>query len=259
MNNLENFLLPCPPLANVKIDPKRPGCHVSSTVVMETTPTSSSPQRAPQTVHRVAEVPCHARDALAPTTGANVVTGAGAQSSKPHSTSNGPELLLQPTQTAHTAFPLDPTHPLAIRHTRTENPTASLQPRALPYTKNENTLLEMSWKIQDLPEKGTAAASHRNATKRLLKEMDVWRSEQVDERGVERLGPVGDEDLLSWEAVINGRGVGAGYESMFAICSLPPTHVTHVRLADRRTQEDAGSSASRSRRHTPCTRQRSGS
>jgi peroxin-4 len=71
----------------------------------------------------------------------------------------------------------------------------------------------MSWKIQDLPEKGTAAASHRNATKRLLKEMDVWRAEQVDERGVERLGPVGDEDLLSWEAVINGRGVGGGYES----------------------------------------------
>lgn len=79
----------------------------------------------------------------------------------------------------------------------------------------------MSWKIQDLPEKGTAAASHRNATKRLLKEMDVWRAEQVDERGVERLGPIGDDDLLSWEAVINGRGVGGGYESTSPIHLLP--------------------------------------
>ncbi|KAH7376507.1 ubiquitin-conjugating enzyme [Plectosphaerella cucumerina] len=87
----------------------------------------------------------------------------------------------------------------------------------------------MSWKIQDLPEKGTAAASHRNATKRLLKEMDVWRAEQVDERGVERLGPVGDEDLLSWEAVINGRGVGGGYEKgrwLLAI-QIPQTYPLH--------------------------------
>lgn len=70
----------------------------------------------------------------------------------------------------------------------------------------------MSWKIQDLPEKNSSSSSHRNATKRLLKELDVWRGEQAEERGIERLGPVGDEDLLNWEAVINGRGVGGGYD-----------------------------------------------
>lgn len=76
----------------------------------------------------------------------------------------------------------------------------------------------MSWKIQDLPEKGTTAASHRNASRRLLKELDVWRMEQEEEKGIERLGPVGDEDLLNWEAVINGRGVGGGYDGMSDPC-----------------------------------------
>ncbi|KND95386.1 Ubiquitin-conjugating enzyme E2 pex4 [Tolypocladium ophioglossoides CBS 100239] len=37
--------------------------------------------------------------------------------------------------------------------------------------------------------------------------------EQKDERGIERLGPVGEDNLLEWEAVINGRGVGCGYDS----------------------------------------------
>ncbi|KAK5663479.1 hypothetical protein OQA88_3909 [Cercophora sp. LCS_1] len=54
--------------------------------------------------------------------------------------------------------------------------------------------------------------SSRSATKRLTKELSTWENiESKDEKGVERLGPVGD-DLLSWEAVINGRGVGCGYD-----------------------------------------------
>jgi len=52
--------------------------------------------------------------------------------------------------------------------------------------------------------------------RRLLKELETWTTtESAAEQGIERLGPVGDgEEMLSWEAVINGRGVGCGYESM---------------------------------------------
>ncbi|OAA43176.1 ubiquitin-conjugating enzyme E2 4 [Metarhizium rileyi] len=57
-----------------------------------------------------------------------------------------------------------------------------------------------------------SSASSSSATKRLLKELDTWRKEQRDEQGIERLGPVSDDNLLEWEAVINGRGVGGGYD-----------------------------------------------
>lgn len=54
----------------------------------------------------------------------------------------------------------------------------------------------------------------RSAMRRLLKELETWnKTESADEQGIERLGPVADEELLTWEAVINGRGVGCGYES----------------------------------------------
>ncbi|KAH6650872.1 ubiquitin-conjugating enzyme/RWD-like protein [Chaetomium tenue] len=54
----------------------------------------------------------------------------------------------------------------------------------------------------------------RGAMRRLLKELETWnKTESVDEQGIERLGPVADEELLTWEAVINGRGVGCGYEN----------------------------------------------
>lgn len=59
------------------------------------------------------------------------------------------------------------------------------------------------------------ASSARSATKRLLKELEKWRVEQVEERGIERLGPVGEEDLFVWEAVVNGQGVGCGYDGTF--------------------------------------------
>jgi peroxin-4 len=57
-----------------------------------------------------------------------------------------------------------------------------------------------------------APSASRNASRRLLKELDTWRQEAKEEKAIERLGPVNDEDLLSWEAVINGRGIGGGYD-----------------------------------------------
>ncbi|KID91148.1 ubiquitin-conjugating enzyme E2 4 [Metarhizium guizhouense ARSEF 977] len=65
---------------------------------------------------------------------------------------------------------------------------------------------------------GPGGGSAKTATKRLLKEMDTWRKEQSDEKGIERLGPISDENLLEWESVINGQGVGAGYDGK---ASLP--------------------------------------
>ncbi|KPM44687.1 hypothetical protein AK830_g1860 [Neonectria ditissima] len=58
----------------------------------------------------------------------------------------------------------------------------------------------------------SSSSSSKTATKRLLKELDTWRVEQKNETGVERLGPVDEGDLLQWEAVINGQGVGYGYD-----------------------------------------------
>ncbi|KAK0389596.1 hypothetical protein NLU13_3171 [Sarocladium strictum] len=55
--------------------------------------------------------------------------------------------------------------------------------------------------------------SSRSPAKRLIQELDTWSSEQKEEQGIERLGPVSDEDLFQWEAVINGRDVGCGYDS----------------------------------------------
>ncbi|CEJ95008.1 Putative Ubiquitin-conjugating enzyme E2 pex4 [[Torrubiella] hemipterigena] len=55
--------------------------------------------------------------------------------------------------------------------------------------------------------------SSRSAAKRLVKELSTWNEEQKDERGIERLGPVNDEDLMVWEAVINGREIGHGYDA----------------------------------------------
>ncbi|KEZ44330.1 hypothetical protein SAPIO_CDS3304 [Scedosporium apiospermum] len=57
-----------------------------------------------------------------------------------------------------------------------------------------------------------SGASSRSAAKRLLKELERWAAESKDETGIERLGPPNDEDLLTWEAVINGKGVGGGYD-----------------------------------------------
>lgn len=57
-----------------------------------------------------------------------------------------------------------------------------------------------------------SGSSSRSAARRLIKELDAWRVEARDEKGIERLGPVGEDDLLAWEAVFNGRGISGGYE-----------------------------------------------
>lgn len=59
------------------------------------------------------------------------------------------------------------------------------------------------------------SASARSGAKRLIKEMENWRKEQKDEKGVERLGPVNEDDLFEWEAVVNGKGIGSGYDGEF--------------------------------------------
>ncbi|KAJ9155888.1 Ubiquitin-conjugating enzyme [Coniochaeta hoffmannii] len=73
----------------------------------------------------------------------------------------------------------------------------------------------------------SSSSSSRNATRRLIKELETWHNvESKDERGIERLGPVHEGELLAWEAVINGRGVGAGYDEgrWLLTISLPPTY-----------------------------------
>lgn len=72
-----------------------------------------------------------------------------------------------------------------------------------------------------------AASSSRNATRRLLKEIEQWNNaESKEEKGIERLGPVSDDELLAWEAVINGRGVGGGYDEgrWLLRITIPPTY-----------------------------------
>ncbi|KAI3328904.1 UBC-like protein [Xylariaceae sp. AK1471] len=72
----------------------------------------------------------------------------------------------------------------------------------------------------------SSSSSSRSATKRLLREISVWEKEAPTETGIERLGPVSEEELLRWEAVINGRGVGGGYDEgrwLLGI-EIPPTY-----------------------------------
>jgi peroxin-4 len=72
-----------------------------------------------------------------------------------------------------------------------------------------------------------SSSSSRNAIRRLLKELETWNNvESAGEEGIERLGPVSEDQLLNWEAVINGRGVGHGYDRMF----LPPPFLSSPAL-----------------------------
>lgn len=124
----------------------------------------------------------------------------------------------------------------------------------------------------------SSRTSGAGAAKRLIKELEAWRAEQADEEttttmttpsGIERLGPLHESDLLTWEAVFNGRGVGGGYDGMYIhkthslyavpfpllyIGSLP----VHTQLTPN-PQKAAGSSLSASQRHTRTRRRRSAS
>lgn len=63
-----------------------------------------------------------------------------------------------------------------------------------------------------------SSSSSRSAAKRLLRELATWEKEAPAESGIERLGPVNEDELLQWEAVINGRGIGGGYDGWFPLC-----------------------------------------
>lgn len=70
----------------------------------------------------------------------------------------------------------------------------------------------------------------RNAAKRLMKELEQMRSQSLQEDGIERLGPADDDNLLQWEAVMNGRGVGHGYDGEF-LPLTPPLILFPYKLA----------------------------
>ncbi|KAM4054832.1 ubiquitin-conjugating enzyme [Hirsutella rhossiliensis] len=71
-----------------------------------------------------------------------------------------------------------------------------------------------------------ASSGTKTATKRLVRELDIWRKEQEAEQGIERLGPVGEDNLLEWQAVINGHGIGGGYDSgrWLLTITIPPAY-----------------------------------
>ncbi|RGP81558.1 peroxin-4 [Fusarium longipes] len=69
------------------------------------------------------------------------------------------------------------------------------------------------------PSSSNAGAASRSASKRLIKELETWSREQKEEKGIERLGPVSEGDLMEWEAVINGRGIGQGYDGLYPLYS----------------------------------------
>ncbi|EJT73329.1 hypothetical protein GGTG_10173 [Gaeumannomyces tritici R3-111a-1] len=75
----------------------------------------------------------------------------------------------------------------------------------------------------------SASSSARSATRRLLKELTAWHAESGAEEGVERLGPAREGELLRWEAVINGRGIGGGYDGgrWLLDITIPATYPLH--------------------------------
>lgn len=76
----------------------------------------------------------------------------------------------------------------------------------------------MSSRVRSPTGSAVSSGSSRNPAKRLLKEMETWRHEQKEEKGIERLGPTSESDLFEWEAVINGKDIGSGYDGR----SFPP-------------------------------------
>ena len=129
-------------------------------------------------------------------------------------------------------------------------------------------------------------SSSRTATRRLLKEVEALSKLQGDyEKGIERVGPISDDELFKWEAVINGQDVGFGYDGACSFFSLPhrspfsihdsscchvffltsplmsyPKTLEHIANEEKKLtlllQKAAGSSASRSRRRTRRSRPR---
>lgn len=83
-----------------------------------------------------------------------------------------------------------------------------------------------------------SSGSSRSAAKRLTRELAVWAKEAPTETGIERLGPVNGEELLRWEAVINGHGVGSGYDgSSFPSPSSPFYTIPSLFLLDLKPKD----------------------
>jgi peroxin-4 len=66
---------------------------------------------------------------------------------------------------------------------------------------------------------GTKAPRATSASRRLLQELSQLRAQDTNPNAatteispIERLGPVSDDELFHWEAVINGKGLGGGYD-----------------------------------------------
>lgn len=78
--------------------------------------------------------------------------------------------------------------------------------------KDKPTSSSVSKSSSGSKRKETSSSTSRTGMRRLMKELETWQSESKEERGIERLGPVGEDDMMRWEAVINGRGVGSGYD-----------------------------------------------
>ncbi|KAK4195670.1 putative ubiquitin protein [Triangularia verruculosa] len=82
------------------------------------------------------------------------------------------------------------------------------------------------------PSSSSSASAARTAMRRLAKEFASVQSQRQSEQGeeveegIERLGPPDHDDLLHWEAVINGRGLGGGYaEGRWLLkIAIPPTY-----------------------------------
>ncbi|KAK4178669.1 ubiquitin-conjugating enzyme/RWD-like protein [Triangularia setosa] len=77
----------------------------------------------------------------------------------------------------------------------------------------------------------SSASAARAAIRRLAKEFASIQSQLEDGQqeigeGIERLGPPDQNDLLHWEAVINGRGLGGGYADgrWLLKINIPPTY-----------------------------------
>ena len=102
------------------------------------------------------------------------------------------------------------------------------------------------------PSSSNTGAASRSASKRLIKELETWGREQKEEKGIERLGPINEGDLMEWEAVINGRGIGQGYDGLSSVFA----YVYLLTVHSHPLKKDAGSSTSQFHRPTLSRRQR---
>ena len=91
----------------------------------------------------------------------------------------------------------------------------------------------------------SGGAPSKSATSRLLKELGKWPEEAKAETGIERLGPPNDEDLFTWEAVVNGKGIGGGYDGSYLphIASTPDIGFLSRALTQSKSSTHRGSLA----------------